>query len=338
MPLAEDQNPVGDLHREDSGQAGTPGQHGVAGPQGQPGAAARPGNADDGRAQQSGTGQSGARLRLARQARGFSQQQLAQMARVSRQAVSAVETGQSDPLLRVALTLSRALGMTVEELFGPAMLRLGSENPFVPWREMAGFQALSRRFRRLGRAAVQDGMSLDPGRRAVGSSRLASVPYSGWRCWRLSGVSSAWLPGRYQCRTRSAGYGRGPAGPCPGLRGPRSAACLQPPWPLLSIPSAGCSACRSSRPRQPVMPGCWAGWAVSGPCAWSASREPEATARAWPGAWQPPVSGLLRPAALTARTGAGRASPTRSDAVSDAGCGPLASGKNPHCQLGSWTD
>jgi putative molybdopterin biosynthesis protein len=61
----------------------------------------------------------GARLRLARQARGFSQQQLAGMAAVSRQAVSAVESGHSDPSLRVALALAQALGMTVEELFGP---------------------------------------------------------------------------------------------------------------------------------------------------------------------------------------------------------------------------
>ena len=60
----------------------------------------------------------GARLRLARQARGFSQQQLAAMAGVSRQAVSAVESGQSDPSLRAALGLVRALGMTVEEVFG----------------------------------------------------------------------------------------------------------------------------------------------------------------------------------------------------------------------------
>ena len=61
---------------------------------------------------------SGTRLRLARQARGFSQQQLAGMAGVSRQAVSAVESGQSDPSLRVALALAQTLGMTVEELFG----------------------------------------------------------------------------------------------------------------------------------------------------------------------------------------------------------------------------
>jgi molybdopterin molybdotransferase/putative molybdopterin biosynthesis protein len=62
---------------------------------------------------------SGTRLRLARQARGFSQQQLAGMAGVSRQAVSAVEAGHSDPSLRVGLALARALGMTAEELFGP---------------------------------------------------------------------------------------------------------------------------------------------------------------------------------------------------------------------------
>ena len=61
---------------------------------------------------------SGPRLRLARQMRGFSQQQLAGMAGVSRQAVSAVEAGHSDPSLRVALALAAALGMTVEELFG----------------------------------------------------------------------------------------------------------------------------------------------------------------------------------------------------------------------------
>ena len=69
---------------------------------------------------QPAAGAAGARLKLARQARGYSQLQLAGMAGVSRQAVSAVEAGLSDPSLRVALALSRALGMTVEELFGPA--------------------------------------------------------------------------------------------------------------------------------------------------------------------------------------------------------------------------
>jgi len=79
-----------------------------------------------------GGARAGARLRLARQARGFSQQQLAGMAQVSRQAVSGVESGLSDPSLRVALALSRALGLTVEELFGPAI-----PEPVVAVRSLA---------------------------------------------------------------------------------------------------------------------------------------------------------------------------------------------------------
>ncbi len=63
----------------------------------------------------------GAKLRALRQARGYSQQQLAGMAGVSRQAVSAVESGHSDPSLRVALALASALGVTVEEVFGPGI-------------------------------------------------------------------------------------------------------------------------------------------------------------------------------------------------------------------------
>jgi putative molybdopterin biosynthesis protein len=79
-----------------------------------------------------GAGGAGTGLRLARLARGFSQQQLAGMAGISRQAVSAVESGLSDPSLRVALALAHALGLTVEELFGP-----GSPAPLVPARPLA---------------------------------------------------------------------------------------------------------------------------------------------------------------------------------------------------------
>jgi len=52
------------------------------------------------------------------------------MALVSRQAISAVESGYSDPSLRVALALAQALGMTVEELFGPG--DLAQPVPTVP--------------------------------------------------------------------------------------------------------------------------------------------------------------------------------------------------------------
>ena len=60
-------------------------------------------------------GRGGMGLRLTRQAPGFSQRQLAG---ISRQVVSAVESGTRDPSLRVALALARALGLSVEEVFG----------------------------------------------------------------------------------------------------------------------------------------------------------------------------------------------------------------------------
>ena len=89
---------------------------------------------------QPGGTRAGLRLREARQARGFSQQQLAGMAGVSRQAVSAVEAGVSDPSLRVALALSRALGLTVEDLFGPAI-----PEPAVPVRPLAALGSTGAR-------------------------------------------------------------------------------------------------------------------------------------------------------------------------------------------------
>lgn len=112
----------------------------------------------------------GTRLRLARQARGFSQQQMASMAGVSRQAVSAVESGVNDPSLRAALALSRALGMTVEELFG-------SDDPVVPVAAMPvaplGGKGARSRSRRLG-----DGYVALP-LRGITVSRGGFVPAGG---------------------------------------------------------------------------------------------------------------------------------------------------------------
>jgi hypothetical protein len=54
------------------------------------------------------------------------------------------------------------------------------------------------------------------------------------------------------------------------------------------------------------------GWlGGSGLSPWSGSKGPAATARAWPATWQRPASGSSRWTAPTARTAAGRASPTR---------------------------
>ena len=92
----------------------------------------------------------GAGLRLARQARGFSQQQLAGMAGVSRQAVSAVESGHSDPSLRVALSIAQALGLSVEELFGPgepaAPVTATSVAPLTGHGERVSLAAVGDRF------------------------------------------------------------------------------------------------------------------------------------------------------------------------------------------------
>jgi putative molybdopterin biosynthesis protein len=97
-----------------------------------------------------GPGATGAGLRLARQARGFSQQQLAGMAGVSRQAVSAVESGHSDPSLRVALALAAALGLSVEELFGPgepaAPVTAASVAPLTERGERVILAAVGERF------------------------------------------------------------------------------------------------------------------------------------------------------------------------------------------------
>ena len=127
-----------------------------------------------------GTG-SGIRLRSARQARGFSQQQLAGMVGVTRQAVSAVESGLSDPSLRAALGLAQALGMTVEELFGqlapapPVAARpvapLGGAGARVTLAQLGeGFAALPLRGFTVSRAGflAADGLTSEAGEAGEG--------------------------------------------------------------------------------------------------------------------------------------------------------------------------
>ena len=58
------------------------------------------------------------RLETLRKDRGLSQRELAQAAGMTRQGVGAIESGRSQPSVAIALALARALGTTVEELFG----------------------------------------------------------------------------------------------------------------------------------------------------------------------------------------------------------------------------
>jgi molybdate-binding protein/DNA-binding XRE family transcriptional regulator len=171
-----------------------------------------------------GAGSAGTGLRLARLARGFSQQQLAGMAGISRQAVSAVESGLSDPSLRVALALAHALGLTVEELFGP-----GSPAPLVPARPLAP----------LGTAGGR--VVLAP----VGDS-LVALPLSG-----ATATRRGFLPAGGQATADAPGAGDGTAGDAGGAgaaagggragSGPAGVSMVRPigpPRPMLVV--AGC--------------------------------------------------------------------------------------------------
>jgi molybdate-binding protein/DNA-binding XRE family transcriptional regulator len=61
---------------------------------------------------------SAARLETLRLQRGLSQRELARAAGVTRQSVGAIESGRSQPSVGIALALARALGSSVEDLFG----------------------------------------------------------------------------------------------------------------------------------------------------------------------------------------------------------------------------
>ena len=57
------------------------------------------------------------RLKVARAERGLSQSDLAQLAGVTRQTISSIETGQYVPSALLAFVLAKRLGRRVDELF-----------------------------------------------------------------------------------------------------------------------------------------------------------------------------------------------------------------------------
>jgi DNA-binding XRE family transcriptional regulator len=59
-------------------------------------------------------------LQLRRLRTGLSQEEFAVAVGVSRQTISSIERRRSDPSVRLALAIARALGSSVEELFGEA--------------------------------------------------------------------------------------------------------------------------------------------------------------------------------------------------------------------------
>ncbi len=187
----------------------------------------------------------GAGLRLARQVRGFSQQQLASMAGVSRQAVSAVEAGHSDPSLRVALALAQALGMSVEDLFGPGEPAAPvAAVSLAPLRDGAGQHDGTSR---VMLAPVGDRFVALPLRGDTGAG-LGFLPAGGLAVPLPSSAAGAAGPagvGAAGAGVGAAGAGVGTAGAGPAGAGPTDAGPEQvsvrpigPPRPTLVV--AGC--------------------------------------------------------------------------------------------------
>lgn len=58
-------------------------------------------------------------LKALRNARGLTQQQLAQALSVSRQTVISIETGKYDPSLPLAFRIAQLLGVRIEDVFQP---------------------------------------------------------------------------------------------------------------------------------------------------------------------------------------------------------------------------
>ncbi|MGX9721491.1 helix-turn-helix transcriptional regulator [Stenotrophomonas acidaminiphila] len=61
------------------------------------------------------------RLRELREARGWSQGELAERLEVSRQTINALETGKYDPSLPLAFRIARLFDARIEDIFFPAV-------------------------------------------------------------------------------------------------------------------------------------------------------------------------------------------------------------------------
>lgn len=57
------------------------------------------------------------RMKAARAAKGLSQEQLADLVDVSRQTINAIEKGDYNPTVKLCISICRALGVTLDELF-----------------------------------------------------------------------------------------------------------------------------------------------------------------------------------------------------------------------------
>src|SRR2546422_11602636 len=110
------------------------------------------------------------RLREKRQALGLSQKQLADLAGITRQAVSAVEANQYSPATSVALHLARALRCRVDDLFSIKSGGGGAEGGHIGSLPGGGRPRRGRAPRSRGRPPVRP----PDGRRELG--RVKGAP------------------------------------------------------------------------------------------------------------------------------------------------------------------
>jgi putative transcriptional regulator len=67
------------------------------------------------------------KLKAARAEKDWSQQQLADAVHVSRQTVNAIEKGDYNPTIRLCLSISHALGKTLDDLFWEEEINEGEQ-------------------------------------------------------------------------------------------------------------------------------------------------------------------------------------------------------------------
>lgn len=68
-----------------------------------------------------------ARLAQYREARKLSQNQLARITGIAQTTISAIERGEADPRLRTVIILSRALGVSIDELVQDEIANLSAQ-------------------------------------------------------------------------------------------------------------------------------------------------------------------------------------------------------------------
>ena len=69
----------------------------------------------------------GARLRAVRKARGYTQEQLAELTKLSTRHIAGIEKGEANPSFEVLYTITTVLGVSFDAIFNPADERVERE-------------------------------------------------------------------------------------------------------------------------------------------------------------------------------------------------------------------